>query len=380
MLTRWDPDLVLVQHKPDRLIDEFQYLPTTGKVEYGQQTKLKFDADTYINQLVVEGHQLFYNYRHMKRMIKKLRSAGIFAKSRYPQETEQQYAARKDHMMSFGNIDLRERIDADSITTIGLWAVSHNKPVILSDIPDYIFRRNISRHESLIEMRDLLAEACKDLILDPNIEIFRPYFGAIHRYPDIMFHYNDRYTASLINIIIKRNPHLKSIAVMWGYGQTKSIPTYLQFSECSLFDNLRTQDSKTQKHFGKTDKLHHMIEKQVILDHLGIHRDENAMEFWEQKEQLYNSEFYDLASAQFNIDPLLKVIKYFVTHELMGSTNSPDYDYNYFKHMYMVLFGQNVNDIRMEAYQKARVQLQNEFKRRVRDNPDLIRKIEVHSA
>lgn len=53
-----------------------------------------------------------------------------------------------------------------------------------------------------------------DVILDPLIDPLKPYFEAVHRYPDIMFHYNDRYTASLINSITSRNPGLNTIAVM----------------------------------------------------------------------------------------------------------------------------------------------------------------------
>lgn len=125
-----------------------------------------------------------------------------------------------------------------------------------------------------------------DIILDPNIFPLTPYFGAIHRYPDLMFHYNDRYTASLIKSIVRRNPELKTIAVLCGYGQTKSLPTYLQFSEATLFDNLSFGESKTQQYFGKTDRIHNMVEKQVIYDHLFIQRDEQLSVFWDKNEEL----------------------------------------------------------------------------------------------
>lgn len=152
-----------------------------------------------------------------------------------------------------------------------------------------------------------------DIILDPDINPLVPFFGAIHRFPDIMCHYNDRYTASLINSIIKRNPSLSTIAVLCGYGQTKSIPTYLQFSEATLYDNLKTADSKTMEYFGKTDRIHNMVEKQVILDQLYVPRDNSLAE---------------------PSDASLQVLHYLVSHELMGSVNSPDTDKAYFEYIY----------------------------------------------
>lgn len=159
MLTLTNPDVVLVQHKPDRLLDDFQYLPLKGDVKVGEDAKFKFDIDTYINQLVLSGHQIVYSYDKQKQVSKALNRGGIFPKARYPEETEEEFKERVEEMKEFGEIDVRERINSDSITTIGMWATSHNKPVILSDIPEYIFRRNVARHESLLEMRDLLREA-----------------------------------------------------------------------------------------------------------------------------------------------------------------------------------------------------------------------------
>jgi hypothetical protein len=204
----------MVQHKPDRLLDDFQYLPLKNKENSEKDNVFKFDIDTYINQLVVEGHQIVYSYNKQKEMTKALLKSGIFVKTQYQDETEEEYAQRIEAMKKFGEMDIRERINEDSMTSIGLWAQSHNKPIIMSDIPDYVQRRNISKHESLLEMREMLKQGCMDVILDPNINPQKPYFGAIHRFPDIMFHHSDRYTASLINSVTKRNPEIGTIAVL----------------------------------------------------------------------------------------------------------------------------------------------------------------------
>ena len=276
----------MVQHKPDWLLADFKCLPVIGDVKFDEGPKLKFDIDTYINQLVVNGHQVVHSYEHQKLINRSLAKHGIFLKNKYPGETEDQYFDRIEDMKKYDEIKMRERINDTSMTTIGLWAISHNTPIILSDIPEHAFRKHIAKHESLIEMREMLKDAWTDIILDPDINPLTPYFGAIHRYPDLMLHYNDRYTASLIKSIIKRNPNLKTIAVLWGYGQTKSIPTYLQFSEATLYDNLKVEDSKTHDYFGKTDRIHNMVEKQVIYDHLFVHRDEQLSTFINKNEDL----------------------------------------------------------------------------------------------
>jgi len=144
------PDLVMVQHKPDRLIDDFKF---------DEKPKMQFDIDSYINQLVVNGHQIVTSYKQQKLVSRHLSRSGIFVKARYPDETELEYAERIEEMKEYPELEYNERINDISMTTIGLWAQSHNKNIILSDIPDYVFRRQIARHESLIEMRDLLKEA-----------------------------------------------------------------------------------------------------------------------------------------------------------------------------------------------------------------------------
>jgi len=323
----------------------------------------------------VDGDKISYNYEKYKEINKALSKSGIFVNTRYSGETEEQYQNRCKIMMEYGDLDVRERINPDSITAIGLWALSHNKPVILSDIPDYLLRKHIARNESLLDMRQLLKEAWMDVILDPDIIVQKPYFGAIHRFPDLMFHYNDRYTSSLLKTVINRNPNLGTIAVLWGYGQTKSLPTYLQYSKTSLYDNLAITDSKTHTYFGKIDNVHNMVEKQVILDHLYLHKDENPLQFLEKQEELVDIEDGKYSNVTF--EPLFKTLRYLVNHELKESTNSFEVDYEYFKHVYLMLFNNEVNQQRLDAYSEARKKIQNEIKRRVRDNPDLIRKIKV---
>lgn len=149
----------MVQHKPDRLIDDFKYLPLVGDIKFDEKPTMQFDIDTYINQLVVNGHQIVTSYEQQKLVSRHLSRSGIFVKARYPDETELEYAERIEEMKEYPELEYNERINDISMTTIGLWAQSHNKNIILSDIPDYVFRRHIARHESLIEMRDLLKEA-----------------------------------------------------------------------------------------------------------------------------------------------------------------------------------------------------------------------------
>lgn len=141
MLSKIKPDLVLVKHRPDRLVDEFKYMPLISEYNKGEEPKHTFDVGTYVNQLVINGHQLVYNYKTYKLVIKQLLKEGVFAKRRYPQESESDYKERLNQMKEFGELDLRDKFSPDLITTVGMWAISHNTPIVLSDLPDYIFRR-----------------------------------------------------------------------------------------------------------------------------------------------------------------------------------------------------------------------------------------------
>jgi hypothetical protein len=135
------PDLVLVKHRPDRLVDDFRYMPLVSEYNEGEEPKHKFDIGSYINQLVVNGHQLVYNYKTYKQVIKHLLKEGIFVKTKYPEESEADFKKRLDQIKEFGELDLRDKFSPDLISTVGLWAISHNTPIVLSDLPDYIFRR-----------------------------------------------------------------------------------------------------------------------------------------------------------------------------------------------------------------------------------------------
>ncbi|CAI2363835.1 unnamed protein product [Moneuplotes crassus] len=377
-LTLAKPNVLFVQQKPDRFLDEMKYLPTKTKKndifieDYGkEQIKVEFDIETYINQLVIEGHQLFASHESYNRVVRDLNKAGIFVQKRLKDESEEAYQLRVEEMKEYGIMDTRERISADSMTAIGLWASSHQKPIILADIPDYLHRKNIARSEGVSEMRELLKEGCSDVILDPKIYPQKPYFGAVHRCPDIMFHYGDRYMASLLKSVINRNPEIGTIAVLCGYGQTKSIPTYMDFSEATLYDNLSVSDTKTHKYFGKVDSIHSMVEKQVILDHLYLHKNECALDYIQEQEKAGE------VPNGVTQEPIFKTLRYLINHELKESPNPVDYDYNYFKHLYLMLFANEVNQLRQDSYAGARKQLENELKRRVRDDPELIRRIQV---
>lgn len=140
-----------------------------------------------------------------------------------------------------------------------------------------------------------------------------------------------------------------------------------------------------------------MVEKLAILDHLHLHRDRSAEDFFEveapwkdpkysgpkQEYTTYMGEKVDVEDSKSsqNVDlkgSLYLTLKHLVSHEMIGSPNTPEKDLDYFSHIYMMLYCNEVNNIRQDAYEEARKQVRSELKRRVRDDPDLIRKLKVH--
>lgn len=138
----------------------------------------------------------------------------------------------------------------------------------------------------------------------------------------------------------------------------------------------------THKFFGKSDKAHYMTEKLAILDHLYIHRDVNPNESFrwqtaEERGEEPNYSQYGYPVTNLPNEMTRKVIKYIVEDELEGSPNDPSFDSEYFMYIYTQLFMNEINTIRQESIEEGRTQLKNELKRRVRDDPDLLRKIKV---
>jgi oligoribonuclease NrnB/cAMP/cGMP phosphodiesterase (DHH superfamily) len=151
-------------------------------------------------------------------------------------------------------------------------------------------------------------------------------------------------------------------------------------------------DSETDQYFGKRDTVHSMVEKQVILDHLNLDKDENPLLFLQNLDRQVEQGI----ETKYTIETLYKVLQYFVKNEIhdrkkeftfnyeydftASSPNRIKTDYDYFKHLYLMLFNNEVNQIRLDAYGEARLQLQKEFKRQVRDNPDLIKQVRLNTA
>ena len=66
-----------------------------------------------------------------------------------------------------------------------------------------------------------------------------------------------------------------------------------------------------------------------------------------------------------------------MSSEQIGSPNSPEFDNEYYQHIYTMLFNNEIKEIRENAIAQARSKIKSELKKRVRDDPDLIRRIKV---
>ena len=66
--------------------------------------------------------------------------------------------------------DFRERISARIVETISVWCDSHKKSMVFGDLPEVIMRDWIEEFESVYYMEEMLKSACRELIMDHDID------------------------------------------------------------------------------------------------------------------------------------------------------------------------------------------------------------------
>ena len=161
------------------------------------------------------------------------------------------------------------RLTLEAIATIALWAENSKKSIILGDIPQHLNYTRISNNNSLLQLQSLLHQSTERLGESPDDYPRTPFGSGLNLYPDVLLHNTDEYISALLKSITTPDifppEHMKSIVCFLGYGQTRSLPHYLQYSQQTLplFMQPSTQLFKTLL---GTETPHMFIEKLSILD------------------------------------------------------------------------------------------------------------------
>ena len=133
---------------------------------------------------------------------------------------------------------LAHRLSAEVIGTTALWAEQHKSTkLMLADIPLSLFKYNTMNSYPLIELERILEKS----LYRASLEGISVSQAALLECPDVMLGLSDEYMAAMINKLSETH---RNILVICGYGQTRSIPHYLYFSQKANSEGLSTARHK----------------------------------------------------------------------------------------------------------------------------------------
>lgn len=193
-LNVFKPDALLVQMRPDLLLDNFKL----ESLRSGPDNVL--DETRYLKQLQREGHELYPTEEYTGKVVDLLKKSGLLVAERTPERTSPAVRDRIRHFADYlGPAEKPSlRLSKEAFTTCGIWQ-HNNAPsdcqLYLADIPLGLHKFNILTSHHLQELEGLFA----DIVFDASSN-FADYFEAALRVcPDVFLHHSDEYLAALVN-------------------------------------------------------------------------------------------------------------------------------------------------------------------------------------
>ena len=119
---------------------------------------------------------------------------------------------------------LCNRLGAEVIATTAMWSEQHKVPIVLAETPVGLNKWQIVNSWTLTQME----EALQLILYRAYADDLTLYEAALIETPDILLQTTDEYMAALINKMAEQH---KEIMVICGYGQTRTIPHYLYYSQ-----------------------------------------------------------------------------------------------------------------------------------------------------
>ena len=180
------PDIIFLCIRPDELLSKF-FLnlknPKTGK----------FSNRKYVNQLKMTNNNFLPGKTFENEIFKITKNS--FLKNK--EITDEEQIDQKTNFFS------TEKIPNKILSILSLYSKINKIPLILSEMPDIIFRQIIINKLTICQMREILKQCTYKMVLNPDITPSTPLNFAYTLFPNIFQNPNDLYTSSLIEYNLK---------------------------------------------------------------------------------------------------------------------------------------------------------------------------------
>lgn len=188
-----------------------------------------------------------------------------------PGQEESAYKAKISKVKLYEDFSLHQtfttthRLTPEAIATTALWAEQHRSiGLVLGDIPLRLFKYNVINSYTLTEL-----ERCFEAIAYRAFTDGSPFYeAALLECPDLILSLSDEYMAAVVNKLSETH---RNIMVICGFGQTRSIPHYLYYSDQANAKNSVGEVARHRKVYEnllRKDNPEMQTDKLVIIDQI----------------------------------------------------------------------------------------------------------------
>jgi len=213
MLNYIKPDMVMLQMRPDRMLTKIDKYYNKGNTELVQrlirdpwEIQPSLIAKKKMKNLLVKNGYAISSSKLMKEEIVK---------------EQEMYELNPNHS---------ERLTEDAISMISLWAEQKDTKIMIADMPELLLLEKLANTLTLLQIRNIFQEVFREFPLNPDWEPRTTLGTAINLFPEIFVNHSDSFLAHSIdtysNLTEKEN---KKLVIFSGYGQTESLPLYLNY-------------------------------------------------------------------------------------------------------------------------------------------------------
>ena len=249
------PDLVLLQIKPDQIMNNF-------KILLKKEENQKFSSAKYFSQCLRSADEIMPNNEYRQKVAKHLEENKIYISKNNSTIEEKKYKPYK----------VMDRLSMDAIATACFYCEMHKIPLVLCDVPELVFRQHFTNTKTLMQMQNIFTRCCRDLSYYPDYQPQSPLNMGYHIYPELFLEKSDKYIATVIEYLLRPKGFKgKHILGLLGYVQSDSVPAYLNNRKTSHFDE-ELNSPEPEGNFMRDITGEEVLEKHAIMDvmHYGM--------------------------------------------------------------------------------------------------------------
>jgi len=243
------PDVVLLQVKPDQILENFKILLKKEKNQ-------KFSSTKFFSQCLRPAEEIMPSNEYREKISTNLQKIKIYLSDDQPV-----------HEKNYKEYEIHDRLSMDAIATACFYCEIHNVPLVLCDVPELVFRQHFVNTKTLMQLQNIFTKCCRELALYPDYQPQTPLNMGYHLYPELFLEKSDKYISTLIEYLLspKKVFKGKNILGLLGYSQSDSVAAYLNNRKVSHFDDELTSP-EPQSNVIRDITGEEVLEKHAIMD------------------------------------------------------------------------------------------------------------------